>query len=321
MKLSRLRIRKFFQYIVERQRIWYRKEVLKTDPPWTKNEVLKTYHFCNNYREADRGTLYPFGKLENVRMDLASLLFTISVYRVYNTPDFFSTHLPPGATHFNPKKYDWKDFVARMDALKGVGKNVFHSAYLTGPYSISNFRKGEKHVQYALTFKKMAEEIDTFVTDLANIEDLQDSIKILQRVFLIGPFIAYQIVLDLLMFDFFANPEWTDDDVLVVGPGAKRGLRELTNHTKSGNPKEYRRGGKLGTQECRDALAEVFTMQEEFITDITDNWKKWRYPFPIADTNPYLSLSNIEFALCEFSKYTKLSVSPEKHKKRYYRNG
>ena len=51
-------IKIFFEFIYDRQLIWYKKEVLLLPPPWTDDPVLGKYKFCNVYRELDRGSKY-----------------------------------------------------------------------------------------------------------------------------------------------------------------------------------------------------------------------------------------------------------------------
>ena len=45
---------RFFRFLVDRQRVWYRKEILKETPPWTDDPILQQAKFTNIYRELDR---------------------------------------------------------------------------------------------------------------------------------------------------------------------------------------------------------------------------------------------------------------------------
>ena len=45
----------FFNYINERHQIYLRREN-GLHPPWTEDKILKTYSFCNVFRELDTVT-------------------------------------------------------------------------------------------------------------------------------------------------------------------------------------------------------------------------------------------------------------------------
>src|SRR5574342_51662 len=79
------RVKDFFQYATERQSIWYRRYVLKEPPPWTGDPILRTYHFCENFRRYDRGTRYV---IENILAHLApeDRVFAVIFYRLFNNP-------------------------------------------------------------------------------------------------------------------------------------------------------------------------------------------------------------------------------------------
>ena len=46
----------FYKFIIKRQDIYYKKTILKQAWPWTDDEVLKNYKFCNIFRQLDTGT-------------------------------------------------------------------------------------------------------------------------------------------------------------------------------------------------------------------------------------------------------------------------
>ena len=39
----------FWYFVKARQDIWYKRFVLKQPAPWTDDEILKPYNFCNIY--------------------------------------------------------------------------------------------------------------------------------------------------------------------------------------------------------------------------------------------------------------------------------
>jgi len=45
----------FWQFIAERQKVWYRRVVEGRPAPWTDDDILQEYRFTNVYRELDPG--------------------------------------------------------------------------------------------------------------------------------------------------------------------------------------------------------------------------------------------------------------------------
>jgi|GEM_PF-3732016 len=45
---------RYWKYVIEQQRIWYKRFILGEPYPWTYDPILQRYHFCNNYRELDK---------------------------------------------------------------------------------------------------------------------------------------------------------------------------------------------------------------------------------------------------------------------------
>jgi hypothetical protein len=82
------RYSEFLKYVVERQRIWHKRFVLKEPFPWTKDPILQKFHFCNNYRELDKGTVYLINELTPYQNDRRKVLFNVVAYRFFNCYGF-----------------------------------------------------------------------------------------------------------------------------------------------------------------------------------------------------------------------------------------
>lgn len=50
------RIRAFFEFVFDRQQVWHRRSRLCLPAPWSDDDILRNYRFCNVYRELDGGT-------------------------------------------------------------------------------------------------------------------------------------------------------------------------------------------------------------------------------------------------------------------------
>jgi len=291
--LSKTMINDYFNYIVERQLIWYRRRVLKLNQPWTDNEILRRYHFCNNFRELDITTRHLFKNLlNNCGMHTKQeILFNIVIFRVFNTRNFFDTVTIP----MNPDHFDREKFVSKLDKISESGENLFSPAYIISQQKIRKDYPGIKHLQFSFMFEELAKNINNFTERLSKADPPDEILNIITELPNVGPFLGYQILLDLAYTDFFEN-RFTEDDFIVIGPGAEAGIKWIYNGEKH-----------LSESDCIKICYYLRDVQKNYLDLISKpkgyGWKQ--ITFNKSVTYPYLSLSAIEFCLCEFNKYNK----------------
>src|SRR5271169_6765859 len=88
----------FFQFMYERHLIWYKRNILKEPPPWTKNKILRDNKFTNIYRELDAGTLWYVQHVytkatecwkEDLGRSERNLIWYTVIYRLINRVETF----------------------------------------------------------------------------------------------------------------------------------------------------------------------------------------------------------------------------------------
>ena len=109
------RIAEFFEFIYDRQEIWHRRNVLNLPAPWSTDEILRNYRFCNVYRELDGGTLALTKYLTDESISVGKKLFNIVAYRFFNRRDTIE-NLFGGL--LDPENFDFEAFEARFDAKR-----------------------------------------------------------------------------------------------------------------------------------------------------------------------------------------------------------
>ncbi|HAT63685.1 MAG TPA: hypothetical protein DCS66_03655, partial [Flavobacteriaceae bacterium] len=78
-------IERFFDYINERHSIYLKRQ--KRDPfPWTEDEILQTFSFCNVFRELDTVTIWLRQNWREPYADHPNLPFAMSMARQINWP-------------------------------------------------------------------------------------------------------------------------------------------------------------------------------------------------------------------------------------------
>ena len=280
-------INEFFNFIYNRQLIWYKRFVLKEISPWTQDVIFQKYKIINVYRELDRCTMYILKKLQDVK-DREKLLLNIIFYRFFNQDKLYE-NLEIEPFEKLPKKKLSKSFSKR----KAEGKTLFNNAYLIA----SGGKNQAKHISVLESLEKV--NVKETVEEIDSAKTPRESLEVLQKIPLVGPFLACEIWTDLSYFNFFKQG-WNDNDFVNIGPGAKWGLEIISKK-------------RLGKKEQEEKLSMLYHLQRDYL-DVPE-WKKIAYKEAFSNY-PFLSITNIEGSLCEFRKYWRLRSG--KGKRRYF---
>jgi len=264
----------FYQFIAERQAIWHRRFVLSLPrEQWTQDPILKDRKFTNVYRILDRGSQWPINQIikkgsKATKRDQKNLFWKLFCYRMINRIETFEeTGIP------NYWEWDPEDFKDLLEAVHAKGP-VFTNAYITCQSS-----KKQSRIDNAIDmFNDMHAKLEDVYQRVRKSATMREAHKVLQKVYGIGHFTAFQILLDLTYADLvvFGEDDWAD-----VGPGCKRGLKLIFP--------------ELDGEDLYKGMVWLRDWQEEA-------WKEYDIKF-YAWEGKRISLSNIENCLCEFSKY------------------
>lgn len=244
--------KEFFEFVQERQNIYIKKEILKQEPPYTDDPIFQKYHFCNVFREQDAGTKVVINlKSDN---DL-ELLANIYLYRQFNRRDHFKR-----IGWININTYDRQTLRDHIVAVKETGP-IFRGAYMT-----------------SWTFSYILDGLEYIINNNFNLKDCnspEEVYKKLQKIKCVGPFLAYQIFLDLSYFGERFH-KWDGNDFVKIGPGSKPPVAEMLGIDLK----------DLSDQQCEDYMVYLRDIQDKYLT-----------------IDKRLDLSDIEMTLCEVRKY------------------
>jgi len=287
-------VREFFKFVHERQKIWYKRFVLKEPFPWTNDEILQKTHFCNVYRELDKGTIALIKKVNEYNLDRKELLFNVVAYRFFNSITWLEEVFPFRIGF---------DLEETYQKIKSLGKTVFNIAYLTcsSPF-IRDKNPKDKLYQNLARLKHLETLLDDWIKRIDESFKPEEPFLIFQELNGVSTFLAYEIWTDLTYFNFFKQG-WTDDDFVNIGPGAIWGLALMSGlENPEGRFKEGYKGlGVELTRWLRDTQKYWFNkLYQE--GEIEPQWEVIAYKESFSNS-PYLSLRNIEHSLCEFRKY------------------
>ncbi len=295
---NKIIIADFFSFIINRQTIWHKRFVENLSAPWIDDPVLGRFRFCNVYRQLDSGTIAITKYICGGNLSPGQKLFNIVAYRFFNKKDTIESLFGGPLNNYD---FDFAKLEKQFDCAK-LKENIFNNAYLVSSHNYDpNYRPREKHIQILMMLRDLSKKMDEFTKELQS-SSPDNAISIINKfVPLSGPFLAGQILLDATYTKDLVK--FTDNDFLVVGPGAKWGLNIIFNQN-------------LSDIDAIEKCKYLHSIQNEFLGD---EWMKVRWQNPDYSNAPYLSLHDIQNSLCEFRKYWRLS-NGENGRKRYYKS-
>lgn len=293
-----------YNFIKRRYAIHLRKDVLKKDPPWTNDEVLKNFRFTNIRREHDRESKWVIEHIaNNPELSYEDKLLNVILFRLYNkheTAELISMPFKFSQTpDWNPEWY----------------RSLFEAALVEDPKRVF-FTAAFHTVGMKNTLKKVTGEdyapmrILKFIKILIN-EGLVDDIKVCvnqQEVYQtltdyngIGRFLAYQFYVDMT---YIAEFPFSENEFTVAGPGCVMGLNYLF---------EDRDG--MSYEECLFWLRD--NLDRLFIEELGKDWDAKRVFWDLPEEDRCFNVMSLENCFCELSKYIRAKDGTGRPRKKY----
>lgn len=210
----------YWYFACERQNIFIKK--LNGEPsPWTTDEILQNYKFCNSYRVNDRVSQY---LLKNViyngkKYSNDDMLFRILLFKLFNKESTWELLLD----HFQDitlKTFNKEEYSKVLEEAISNGVKIYNDAYI----SCANkaFGYDRKHDNHLELLNKMF-NIDKMQKKIIKCKTMKEGFDIIKSYPLIGNFMAYQLVTDI---NYSEAVNWKEDEFTVAGPGSLRGIKK-----------------------------------------------------------------------------------------------
>ena len=276
------------RFIIAREATRIAKETDKPKP-WTKDEILQTYRFCNVRRENDAVTrwlrrhYYPTFAQEDY------IGFAAVVARLFNLPaslnDIKGFVLP-----FKPA-----GMRRVLEDRKRAGEKNFNGAYIVSTNGIPMDK-----VQYLI--ERVLGPLWAGRKDLLPMQSLATWHERLMKYDGLGSFLAAQVIADMKYIPplykknkptSYAVDWWT---FAASGPGSRRGLNRLI-----GNPPDFPWNEGI----WRDCLANL----QRSLNDMLDKSDLFR--------GKPLHAQDVQNCLCEFDKYERIRLGEGRPKQLY----
>lgn len=200
--------------------------------PWTNDPILQRFKFCNVFRAADRVSQYMIRKVAYEQTDgaPADRLFRILAFRTFSKPstwDGVAARLgaPPNLEDLASGRFE-----KALDDTRAETGGLYTGAFILCATKAFGF--DQKHRNHVALFKQMFLR-DRLAPRILAAESLREVVRLLESFPLTGPFMSYQIAIDL---NYSALINFDEDDYTQAGPGSLRGIAKAFLDTASYDP-------------------------------------------------------------------------------------
>jgi len=265
----------YFYWLHERERIRMLKEDAQEEPPWTDDEILQKYKFCQVFREDDRTTRWFRTHIRDPLMDSHDVFMATVIFRWFN-------YIETGRTLLK------HNLLRNWDRKKAIEEITKQNKWVTGAFIVKTPNRMDKVTGVAECVSHMWRDKQYLIDALEMKREegkasLEYTWELLRDYPYMGPFMSYEVVTDLrhtyLLEDAKDILTWAN-----AGPGAMRGLNRLT-------------GRELGfcrrTHPWNEEMQELWKIAQEKLNPNLINLDNFE-------------MREVEGGLCEFDKYSRI---------------
>jgi hypothetical protein len=269
------------------QREWIRVQKSSgSPPPWTDDQILSTYRFCNVRRMDDKVSQWLWKNWYNPHRNHPNMLAAVALARFINLPSSLEGLEP---YIFRKGPVSWENMKVKLRAMKGQGQTIFNGAYMVrGNTTKSPDKIGTVIDEYIGALLDLNQGNLAGVINPRSMEETHSRIV---PAYGFGSFMAGQIVADLR---WAIDGAWLDKkEWAPLGPGSQRGLNRLYGFSAK----------------CSQTQGEFRGMLDETIDTLSQKVPK------LISTR--LEAMDYQNCLCEYDKYCRALEGEGKPKQLY----
>jgi hypothetical protein len=215
--------RAYWHFAAERQRV-FEARLAGLPTPWTEDAIIGEYKFCNVFRASDRISQYLIRDVIYAHdlPDEDVLLRTI-LFRLFSKSETWEALEADGPLTL--RTFDPERLHRILAARRAAGQAIYTNAFILCANDAYGYR--EKHRNHLALVADMFKG-GALPRRVAGASSLEDLYLILRSYPLLGEFMAYQLAVDICYSEVVGFDE---DDFVVAGPGAQRGIRKCFTDT------------------------------------------------------------------------------------------
>lgn len=285
-------------WMAERHAI-YQRRAAGQPKPWTSDSILRSYRFCNVFRELDTVTVWI---RKNVREPFAAdplLWLMLAACRYINHPPTLEELIHGDRSWPDKPDFHPRHMTAVMEARAARGEQVYTGAYMIKPESDPkqpHFGWSKHRYICEIVIGRMWEDRKELAAEIACCwESQEDLVRLItgrrHRYRGWGPFMTYEWTTDLTHTTYLGQAKdrltWAS-----AGPGAVRGLNRYF-----GRPVEV----SLRQEQAVDEMRHLLRIA----------------PSRLPTDFPALEMRDIEHSLCEYDKYMRVRLGEGRPRSTY----
>lgn len=270
----------YWYFAYERQNIFIKKKN-GYDSPWTQDQILQTYKFCNSYRINDRISQYLLKNVIYNGKDYTDedVLLRVILFKIFNKESTWELFINK-FKDVTYNSFDFEKYSKVLDAEFNKGTIIYNDAYISCANKAFGYNR--KHKNHLALINKI------FIIDRAHMKILKsktmkEAFAILKSYPLIGNFMAYQLVTDINYSDVV---NWREDEFTIAGPGSIRGIDKCFIDK--------------GNNSYEDIIRYMYNNQDK-------EFKRLNLEFERINSRP-LQLIDCQNIFCELDKYLRVKL-------------
>ena len=212
----------YWYFASERHRIFERRAAGES-APWTQDQILQDFKFCNVFRAVDRVSQYLIRSVAYQKEPCSTedRAFQIVAFRLFSRIETWE-RLGEFLGH-SPTLHDLANgtFVRALGYAKERNRKLYTGAFILA--AADAYGMSAKHLNHAELLRHMFLG-NRFGMRVAAARALRDVYDMVHEYPLMGDFMSYQIAVDLNYSEII---EFSEDDFTQAGPGALRGIQKV----------------------------------------------------------------------------------------------
>jgi hypothetical protein len=211
--------RAYWHLASERQRVFERR-IAGLPAPWTSDEIIARYKFTNSFRASDRVSQFLIRDVIYAEGDFTAddVLVRTVLFRLFSRPATWRAvedRLGP----IRRATLGDRRLPAILEELQARGPIYTGAFILCANKAYGHDRKFLNHL--ALLEHMLRERLPATVARASSLHGVYEALAAYP---LIGPFMAYQLAIDI---NYSELTDFSENDFTVPGPGAERGIRKV----------------------------------------------------------------------------------------------
>ncbi|MFE2285612.1 nucleotide kinase domain-containing protein [Streptomyces sp. NPDC059443] len=207
----------YWRFAAARQAV-YEARLAGKAQPWTDDPILMRHRFTNCYRAADRVSQFLISDvIYEGDQEWEEVFFRTLLLKIFNKESTWRL-LSDALGELRWDGYDYRAYDDVLSRTFAAGERLYSAAYIVPPPQLGEERKHRNHLR--LLEMMMTSDAPQKVVAAPT---LRDAYEVLLSYPALGPFLAYQFVIDL---NYAAEMPFSEMDFVVAGPGARDGIRK-----------------------------------------------------------------------------------------------